>query len=87
MGTSHSASGNQKKITVPRITTPSGTIDDLETRVSIVHEVGHSSRYFFKRELFGSGDHSGAKGLMDSRGTDNKFNSTEEKILKGGNNP
>ena len=87
LGTSYNSSGNQKKITVPRITNSSGVIDNLDTRVSIVHEVGHASKYFFERASFGSGDHLGMPGLMDPPGSTNKFNSTEEKILKGGKHP
>jgi hypothetical protein len=66
-------------ISIPKKTPPNPNY----TRLSIAHEVGHETKYQFKRANFGNGDHSSTNGLMDKWGSDNKFNNDEIKILRG----
>lgn len=46
------------------------------------HEIGHATKSEFKRDVFGTGDHSGS-GLMTPYGSSSTFSARDIKILRG----
>jgi len=59
-------------------------VDNGNYAATIAHEVGHATKQFFKREIFGTSlDHSAAVGLMDPSGSKDEFSETETKKLRG----